>query len=87
MPDHNQPTEITQKQKDGMELLRRTSITGQKQSLAADLLTALKSLYEISGEANIPLTNSKSVRKMGAFLAARNRAKEVIERAERGRGI
>lgn len=53
----------------------------QKVAIAVDLLDALQELYEISGEANIPLTNSKAVRKMGKFMAARDKAKAAIERA------
>ena len=55
---------------------RETETTGD------NLLDALKDLYEISGEANIPLINSKAVRKMGKFMAARDKAKAAIERAE-----
>lgn len=32
MPDHNQPREMTQAEKDGMELLRRTSINQAQQA-------------------------------------------------------
>jgi hypothetical protein len=35
MPDHNQPRELTQNEKDGMELLRRTSISGNAAQQAA----------------------------------------------------
>ena len=50
--------------------------------LCADLYTALKALWEISGEANIPLTNVKAVRRMGKFLEARINAEKVLARAE-----
>lgn len=50
--------------------------------LCADLYTALKALWEISGEANIPLDNVRAVRRMAKFLEARERAEKVLDRAE-----
>jgi hypothetical protein len=47
-----------------------------------DLYEALKDLVEISGEANIPLTNSKAIRKMGRFVQARERALKALAAAE-----
>jgi hypothetical protein len=81
VPNHNQVREMSQNEKDGMQLLRRTSISGRKDAIAVDLLDALQDLYETSGEANIPLINSKAVRKMGKFMAARDKAKAAVERA------
>lgn len=51
-------------------------------TLCADLYTALKALWEISGEANIPMTNVKAVRRMAKFLEARTNAEKVLNRAE-----
>ena len=50
--------------------------------LCVDLYTALKALWKISGEANIPLTSVKAVRQMGKFLEARTSAEKVLARAE-----
>jgi hypothetical protein len=51
-------------------------------ALCADLYTALKALWEISGEANIPMTSTKAVRRMAKFLEARQNAEKVLDRAE-----
>lgn len=48
---------------------------------APELFDALKELHEISGEANIPMENSKSVRLMGKFLATREKAEAAIKKA------
>jgi hypothetical protein len=50
--------------------------------LCVDLYTALKALWKISGEANIPMTSVKAVRQMGKFLEARTSAEKVLARAE-----
>ncbi len=50
--------------------------------LCADLYMALKALWKISGEANIPLMSVKAVRQMGKFLEARTNAEKVLARAE-----
>lgn len=47
-----------------------------------ELLDALKELVAISGEANIPLVNAHAVRQMGKFMAAMDKAKAVIAKAE-----
>ncbi len=58
------------------------SSNGLTAILCADLYSALKALWKISGEANIPLTSVKAVRKMGQFLEARTSAEKVLARAE-----
>ena len=55
---------------------------GLTATLCVDLYTALKALWRISGEANIPMTSVKAVRQMGKFLEARTNAHEVLARAE-----
>lgn len=52
---------------------------------APELLEALRELVAISGEANIPLVNAHAVRQMGKFMAATEKAKAAITKAERGR--
>jgi len=48
---------------------------------APELLEALEELHAISGEAHIELKNSHAVRKMGQFLAAREKAQAAIRKA------
>jgi hypothetical protein len=64
-----------------MQLLADGS-SGLTAVLCADLYTALKALWKISGEANIPMTSVKAVRQMGKFLEARTSAEKVLARAE-----
>jgi hypothetical protein len=47
-----------------------------------ELKSSLRDLYDISGEANIPLTSVKNVRKMGEFLRVRERAGKILAREE-----
>lgn len=49
---------------------------------ALELLPVLQELHMISGEANIPMDNSKAVRLMGKFLAAREKAESAIQKAK-----
>lgn len=49
---------------------------------STELLAMLKELVAVSSEANIPLVNSKAVRKMGKFLDTWKRAGDLIARIE-----
>lgn len=48
---------------------------------APELYEALKELWEIAGEANIPMVNVKAVRKMGKFVQARIKAEAALAKA------
>jgi hypothetical protein len=54
--------------------------------IAPEMLEALEAIYEISGEANIPLHTAHDVRKMGKFLRIREQVKTAIAKA-RGEGV
>jgi hypothetical protein len=56
-------------------------IDKENERLRANLLEvtqALRDLYDISGEATIPLETSKAVRRMGKFLEARKKAEKFL---------
>lgn len=68
--------------RDFEESLRGDGSNGLTINLCVDLYSALKELWEVSGEATIPLTSVQNVRKMSKLIGARQRAEDVIDRAE-----
>ena len=61
-----------------MDFLRKFSVSGRVKAERDELLSKLKELVAISGEANIPMLNAHSVRKMGKFVDAVQKAKALI---------